>query len=197
MTKKEYLKKLENALTGLPYSEIKDVLSDYEEHFDAGLSAGRSEDELTKSLGEPRNIAKQIKAVSKIEKAEKNVSVANIFRAILATAGLGFINLIFVVGPFMGLVGILIGMFCAAIGVISAGVVSTVASIVFTAAPNLAVNYFGEVGALPAAGIFFGIALACFGLLFIIGCGYAAKWFYLLTVQYLKFNARIITGEKE
>lgn len=197
MTKNEYLKKLENALTGLPYSEIKDVLSDYEEHFEAGKSAGRTDKELVDSLGDPIAIAKQIKATAKIKKAEKNVSVANIMRAILATAGLGFVNVVFILGPFLGLVGTLIGLFGAGIGITAGGIGATVGSFVLAVAPNITHQYLGELGNYPVAGIFFGIALSCFGLLFLVGCSYLTKWFYTLTVNYLKFNARIITGEKE
>jgi uncharacterized membrane protein len=97
----------------------------------------------------------------------------------------------------MGLVGALIGLFGAAIGITSGGIVATVASFIMTIAPNLTDRYFGELGNLPIAGIFMGIAMTCFGLLFIIANGYIAKWFYILTVKYLKLNARIITGEKE
>ncbi len=43
MRRKEYLDRLKTYLQGLPIDEIQDILTDYEEHFDIGISKGKSE----------------------------------------------------------------------------------------------------------------------------------------------------------
>ncbi len=194
MTKKEYLKKLEGGLSGIPESDVKDIMADYEEHFSIGESEGRSEQELIESLGEPGTLGKQIKADYRIKKAEKNFSANNIVRAVFATAGLGFLNLVFVLGPFLGALGMLFGLMAGGITITSIGVVLSLSSLIAAFVP---VSQFTFSGMYPQAMIFFGISMASFGLLFLIGWGYLVKWFYILTVRYLKFNAKIITGERE
>lgn len=196
MNKETFIKKLKAGLVGLSKEEVDDVLSDYEEYFSSGLEEKRTEEDIAKSLGDPKAIAKQIKVTAKIKKAETNWSAGNITRAVLATAGLGLLNVIFILGPFMGLVGTLFGLFAAGIGMFAGGVVSFIVSIIMWSDPNFASNYV-NMGAHPAAVLFLGISLACFGVLWTVGSGYLAKWFYILTVKYLKLNARVITGEKE
>lgn len=196
MTKETFIKKLKGSLNGLPKEEIDEVISDYNEYFDSGLAEKRTEDDIAKSLGDPVTIAKQLKVTAKIKKAEDHWSAGNIMRAVLATAGLGMLNLIFVFGPFMGLVGTLIGLFATGIGLTAGGIAGSIVSIVAWSSPEFT-NHYVTVGAHPAAVLFLSIFLACFGLLFTIGCGYLAKWFYIITVKYLKLNARVITGEKE
>ncbi|ABW17651.1 DUF4097 family beta strand repeat-containing protein [Alkaliphilus oremlandii] len=58
MNREEYLKQLKAALKSLPEDELQDILYDYEEHFDIGLSKGKSEKEISAELGDPKEIAK-------------------------------------------------------------------------------------------------------------------------------------------
>ena len=196
MTKELFLKQLRASLSGMNTEEIKDIMADFEEHFEAGKEDGRSEEEIAKLLGEPEIIANQLKVSAKIKKAETSRSVSNITRAVLATLGLGALNLIFVVGPYFGLVGVLFGLFGAGIGIFAAGFVSIIAGIIVWVSPGL-VDQYVYLGMHPAAIIFLGVFVTCFGILFLIGCGYLTKWFYILTVKYLKLNLGVITGERE
>ncbi|MFA7253380.1 MAG: DUF1700 domain-containing protein [Patescibacteria group bacterium] len=196
MKQETFIKNLKLSLNGLSKAEIDEVVADYLEYFEAGAAEKRSEDEIAKSLGDPRAIGKQIRATARIKKAEDQWSATNITRAVLATAGLGMLNLIFVFGPFMGLVGVLIGLFGTGIGITAGGIAGTIASIVAWSDPDFASNYI-NIGAHPAAILLLSAALVCFGLIFTVGCSFLAKWFYILTVKYLRLNARVITGEKE
>lgn len=62
MNKKEFIDILKNQLSGLPKEDIDEILYDYEEHFSVGLVRGKSEDEISKELGDPKKIAKSYKA---------------------------------------------------------------------------------------------------------------------------------------
>ena len=72
------------------------------------MENGKTEEEIAFSLGDPRILAKQFSASYAVQRAESSTSVNNILRAVLAVVGLGFFNLVFVLGPFLGLVGVLV-----------------------------------------------------------------------------------------
>ena len=59
MKKKEFLEELESHLVGLDKEDVKEIIEDYEEHFKIGKKKKRKESEICKSLGDPRQIAKE------------------------------------------------------------------------------------------------------------------------------------------
>lgn len=61
MDKREFLEELEERLVGVAKEDREDILQDYEEHFKAGKKKRRSEQEISKSLGEPKEIAREIR----------------------------------------------------------------------------------------------------------------------------------------
>ncbi|MCX7708460.1 MAG: DUF1700 domain-containing protein [Clostridia bacterium] len=188
MNKHEFLTTLKNNLASMPEAEKGEILYDYEEHFRIGQEDGKSEEEIAASLGDPRFIARQFKADFSINQAATNTSAGNIFKAVLATVGLGFFNLVFVFGPFMGLVGALIVFFAAALGVTVGGLGTLLVVFLAPAFPD-----FIAMDVSPVVAVFMSIGTTCLGLLMFIGCCYLAKFFYKGTVKYLKWNMDIIT----
>jgi len=191
MNKKDYIKKLSSYLVGIAEEDRKDVISDFEEHFKEGLAEGRTEEDIAGSLGDPRSLANQLKASILVNRAEKTTSAANITRAVFATLGLGFFNLIFILGPFIAIAGVLVALFACAIAFTATGITVFFASIFGPLFPQ----YF-SVLINPAVAIIGSIGLACLGILFFIGCIYLAKLLYRVFVRYIKFNLRIITGRE-
>lgn len=188
MNKNTYLNKLRNNLKSLPKAEVEDIVSDYEEHFEIGKNKGRKADEIAKALGDPKDLAKQFGAQYYVEKASKNKSATNIARAVFATVGLGFLNLIFVFGPFMAIVGIIIGIFAASLGISIAGL-ALIFSGIFPAL--LPVDPAG----LSLVGVsLVGVSLASLGAILFIGSTYLTKGVYILLIKYLKFNIGIINA---
>lgn len=194
MNKSEFLKELSSLLSSLPSDERQEILFDYEEHFSVGKENGKTEDEIIKSLGSPRSIAKQYNASYIVTQAEINPSPSNMTKAVFATLALGFFNLVFVLGPFLGVVGVLIGLFGASIGMTLAGI-----AVFFQGALGPAMGSLGPyinipfaLEANPGATIFLGLGLTALGLLFSIGNCYLAKFLYIGTVKYLKFNLKLI-----
>jgi len=191
MNKKQFLDQLTVSLRGIPNEERLDIISDFEEHFKFGMEKGRSEDELSESLGNPKILAKQLKTNVLVVQAEKSASATNITRAVFATLCLGFFNLIFVLGPFLGIVGVLFGLFATAVAAAASGITLLVATIFGPLFPEL-------VGVVvnPAVGIFGSIGLACFGILFFIGNIFLSKVLYRVFIKYIKFNTRVIKGRE-
>ena len=190
LNKKQFLKELREELKQVPKEDLDSLMEDFEEHFEIGLSKGRNEEELVKSLGTPNTIAKHVKAYFLVRQAEDKTSVINFLRAIFATIGLGFFNLIVRSGVLMGILFLLVGFFLASGAIVFAGITSIVSPFIAPYIENISLG-----GINPLAIFFFGIGLTAFGLLFFIANGYIARWFYNIIIKYLKMNIKIITGE--
>jgi len=54
----EFLKTLMRALKHMSATEKQDIIDDYREHFEAGLEAGKTEQEVATALGNPKHLAK-------------------------------------------------------------------------------------------------------------------------------------------
>lgn len=198
MDKKEFLAALEKALGNMSVSEKQDILYDYDEHFSAGIEAGKSEQEIAEGLGTPALLARQFRADYLVKKAEDHKSTENILRAVLAIIGLGFFNLVIVLGPFLAAVGVLAGLLTAAVAVTAAGVFSFFAVIVSPLAfPFLPHNLvISNTATAMIGGMLLSLGISALGILMGIGVIYMIKWFYNLTIQYLKMNISIATNRR-
>ncbi len=63
MNKMEYLSALKEALSDTEESIMREIVSDYEEHFQAGMENGKSEEEICEDLGSIEDLVKEIKDV--------------------------------------------------------------------------------------------------------------------------------------
>ena len=100
----------------LPSDDREEILEEFKDHFTFGLEEGKTEEEISKSLGSPQHIAKEIVATSQLEMFGEKRSFGNLLRATWAVIGLSFFNLVIVLGPFLGLVGVLIGGWVTGLG---------------------------------------------------------------------------------
>jgi len=192
MNKKQFFEKLAMNLKGLPDDEIKDILDDFKEYFDIGKERGRSEEDLLSSLGEPRVLARQIKAESYIKKAEETTSAANITRAVFTSIGLSFFNIIFTLPLFVTVICILGVLFAVSVSLSATGVTGVLVSLLYP----LFSRYLSFMVNPVAVGFAF-LGLCSFGILFFVGNLYLSKLFYRQIVRYLKFNLSIIRGRRQ
>jgi len=189
-TKKQFMSELKKNLKSLSKEDREEIIEDYEEHFDVGKKKKRTEADIAKSLGKPKQLAKQAKAELLVSKAEKKKSFKNIWKAIFATIGLSFFNLIVMLGPFIAMFAIVISFFAAGFAIAMSGLALVVAAF-------LPLEFFYIPAFNHLAMFFGGIGLVCLGILFCIGTWYIGKGFSILTIKYIKLNIRIISGEKE
>jgi uncharacterized membrane protein len=207
MNKEEFMRTLDETLNSFTWQEKKEIMYDYEEHFRIGLESGKSEEDLISELGDPRGIADQYKLSSNSENQEiskpvynsyqsstinyeKNRSNAdNISVSIIAAISLLIFNLIFIVGPYLGLAGGLIGLFAGAIGAFFGGIALTFGTM-FAPLVHSFSNFNGNIS--PTASVLFGIGTTAFGALFFIGDCYLAKYFIKGTIKYVNWNLSII-----
>lgn len=191
MNKSEFLGKLNKKLKDIPECDKKDILFDYDEHFAIGLEQGRNEEEIAESLGSPDVLAKQLNVSYMINQAENTSSIGNIFKAVFATLGLGFFNLVFILGPFLGIVGVFIGLFAGSIAIVISGITLFLGIFAQPFLPDYINIPFN-----PLISILLSIGFTALGILATMGCCYLAKAFYQVTIKYLKMNLNIINNKK-
>ena len=81
MTRNEFLDTLRQCLSGLPQTEIDEVIADYEAHFEEGLAAGRSEEDIAAALGDPERLGKELRAEIGLRRWESARTPGNFFAA--------------------------------------------------------------------------------------------------------------------
>ncbi len=189
MNRNEFLSILERSLGNMAQSDRIDILYDYKEHFNIGMAEGKSEEDICLALGDPRTIAKQYRVDHIVKQADENRTAGNILRAIFAALSLGFFNLIIILPVFFTLVGILLSLYGAAVSITVAGVGCLLAVILQPVFPD-----FINIPTINQGVIIFGsVGLTAMGLLFSVGCINVTKFFYHITIKYIKANIKIIS----
>ncbi|USG64154.1 DUF1700 domain-containing protein [Brevibacillus ruminantium] len=183
MNRREFIDELNALLRDLPDKERLDIVADYTEHFLIGVERGKSEEEIAESLGSPKALAREILAGYRIHQAQSNASVGNITRAVLATVSLGFFNLVFVLGPFIGMIGALFAFFVAAITLFFAPLVFFLQYGI----PNVSHDRMMM--------LFASMASCGLGGMLAIGLARLSRWLYRQFLRYLQFNVRMIRGK--
>src|SRR6267154_913781 len=95
MNRVAFLRTLRDGLGGLPAREIDDILADYAAYFDEAHTSGRSEEDVTNSLGDPRRLARELRAESGLRRWENHRSLGNSATVLLAIGGLAAVDIIF------------------------------------------------------------------------------------------------------
>ncbi|MGG1140449.1 HAAS signaling domain-containing protein [Bacillus mycoides] len=181
MTKDKFLQQLNASLKRLSEKERADILKDYEEHFTFGLEEGKTEEEITASLGSPAQIAKELLADYHLEKVTASATTGNVFRAIWAVIGLGFFNLVIVLGPAIALAALIFSGWVLGISFLGSPLLVIVDTIVH---PNtfLLFNLFAS---LAFCGLGYFVVIAMLSLTKLANNGF---------VRYLKFNIALVKG---
>ena len=181
MTKDQFLKQLQAGLKKLPAEEQKDILHDYEEHFFIGMEEGKTEEEIAHSLGAPQQITKELLATYHLEKVENTISTGNIFRALWAVIGLGFFNLVIVLGPFIALVALIVSGWVVGASFILSPLLVLIDSVL-------------QPSGFAFFPLFISILLVGLGIFIAIAMFYLTKFSMKGFVSYLKFNANLVKG---
>lgn len=189
MNRNEFLNILEKSLGNVTQSDRIDILYDYKEHFNIGVAEGKSEEDICLALGDPRAIAKQYRVDHIVKQADENRTAGNILRAIFAALSLGFFNLIIILPVFFTLVGILLSLYGVAVSTTVAGVGCFLAVFLQPVLPD----YINIPDINQGVIIFVSVGLTAMGLLFSIGCINATRFFYNITIKYIKANVKIIS----
>jgi uncharacterized membrane protein len=181
VNKEQFLQNLNKRLKSIPKEERHDIRHDFEEHFTFGLEAGKTEEEIAESLGNPEKLAKELLATYHLEKVEATATTGNIFRAMWAVIGLGFFNLTIVLGPFIALSAVILSGWMLSVG--------------FTLSPVLVlVNTIIYPETFALFDLFFSLVLSGTGLFIAIGMFFATRVMATGFVRYLQFNMKLVKG---
>lgn len=189
MKKKDYLDLLKVALNGLPSEEIADIMRDQEEFIREAIAAGRNEEEVLQSLGNPIELARNLKAEIKIVKAQDEKHFVDKIKGVLSAVGavlvLAPFNLIFVLGPLFALIGVLVGGWAAALSLLGVFIFLMVIFFGFAIFVPSSFLVYSTILFTSLGGVFFG--LAAIGLMYFI-----TLFFSHLILKYLKWNLNFI-----
>lgn len=187
MNKNDYLNRLKTNLQGLSKEEIDDILSDYEEHFQIGLSKGKTEEEISKELGDPKEVAAGYKLNLKINQDTDKTNYSskatndNTKKFILGLL-LVIVNIVVLFGPAMALFGIILGIFGMGIGFSfgGLGILLRLPFVFIGNSPHI----------LTTLGL--GLGLGALGILIVILGALIVKYLFILIRKYLKWNVELV-----
>ncbi|MCT4612912.1 MAG: DUF1700 domain-containing protein [Clostridia bacterium] len=188
MNKKDFLKKLEELLEGVP--EKGEIIYDYKEHFDIGNENGKSDSEIIEELGSPEDIAMQYNASLMVSKAEEKMSVVAILKAIASVISLGLLNLFLVMGPVAIIISILVGGFAVAGGIAATGIGIMISAMAY---PFVSLVVEQVLVGVSVYLIFFtGLMVFSLGVIvFILGIIFT-KYLYKVLLKYLRYNVNLV-----
>jgi uncharacterized membrane protein len=94
MNRVAFLTHLQDGLAGLGEGEIDEILADYIAYFDEAIASGRSEEEVSAALGDPRRLARELRAESGLRRLENHASLGNTATALMALGGLAAVDIL-------------------------------------------------------------------------------------------------------
>jgi uncharacterized membrane protein len=181
MTRQAFMARLREGLGGLAPEAQAEIVADYEAHFADGLAAGRSEEAVAASLGDPARLAQELRAEAGFRQWEARRGPSSAGAAALAFLGLGALDVLFLLPILMAIVGVLIGLGAAAVAIFAGGVV------VFVAGPITGAPGGPMVAMLVGLGLITGaVSLGALVSLASIGTVNASVWYARLHYRVLK-----------
>lgn len=181
MDRKQFLYELEQLLHPLPKDERDDILADYNEYFANGLTEGKSEKEITEKLGSPRSIAIELGVQSSFDSPNSTSKNSNTFGAVAVTIAIFFFNLVFILGPAIGILGVLFGFWASGVCLIFAPLLQIVS--VWLGFTDF---YLFE--------IFVSIACSGLGLFIVVGMYHLSKVVAKGFKKYFRWNISVVKG---
>jgi len=124
MNRVAFLRILRDGLAGLPAHEIDDILADYAAYFDEAHASGRSEEEVATALGDPRRLARELRAETGLRRWENHRSLGNSATALLALGGLAAVDILLLLLPLLFavmLTVLVVGLVIFVLGIVGIG----------------------------------------------------------------------------
>ncbi len=187
MTRNEFMTRLRQGLVGLNPDYIREVMSDYETHFEDGAQSGRSEEEIAAALGDPGRLARELRAEAGFQRWEKARTPGNLVGAMLALMGLATVDVIFLFPFLCAMFGIFVGFSVACLVLVVVGFALMIGALF----PGLA--WFGATGGIEVLAV----GLAGAGLV-ALGVGLGAlfslvvNFVFRALVRYARLHFRLI-----
>ena len=183
MNKNEFLEQLSSSLQNMPNSEKKDIISEYETHFISGKQDGISEEEISKKLGNPKTIAKELNVSYAISNADNRRSLKNIMTALFSVMSLSVLNFICIIIAFF----LLLFLLPLLLALIIATPLLIISPILL-----IGLGFFKGFHQISYSDVYNVFIAFCIGLLISVISYQLIKHIYSLLVKYLKWNLAIL-----
>jgi uncharacterized membrane protein len=188
MNRAAFLTILRDGLAGLPAPEIDDILADYTAYFDEARASARSEEDVAAALGDPRRLARELRAETGLRRWENHHSLGNSATALLALGGLAAVDILLLL-PLL---------FAAALALLVIGLVMFVLGIVGIGAllSLFKIENFASIAAIVLrAAVGIGLIAASVGLggLLVLGFNGAVK----MLGRYARLHYRLLKPEQD
>ncbi|WP_237982118.1 DUF1700 domain-containing protein [Bacillus thuringiensis] len=183
MNKSEFLEQLSSSLRNMPNVEKKDIISEYETHFISGKQDGKCEEEISRKLGNPKTIAKELNVSYAIQNADKKRSFKNMITALFSVMSLSVLNFAFIIIAFF----VLLFLLPILLALIIATPLLIISPILLTG-----LGFFKGFHQISYSDVYNVFIAFCGGLLISVICYQMVKHLYALLVKYLKWNIAIL-----
>lgn len=188
MNRVAFLTILNDGLAGLPADEIDDILADYMSYFDEAEASGRSEAEVAAALGDPRRLARELRAETGLRRWENRRSLGNSAAALLALGGLAAVDFLFLLPVLFAvtLIMLVIGLIVVVLGIVGIGLLLSL----------LKLGHFASVAAIvlrAVAGIGLIASSVGGGALLLLGLNGAVK----MLGNYARLHYRLLKPEQD
>ena len=175
--KEAFIKELHGLLREIPKKERDEIIYDIKEHFHQGLSEGKTEEQVSVELGSPKLIAKEL--LVEYQSTQDNRKGFSLLRAI----GLGFFNLIFILGPALAIFGVVLAGWVVAI-TFMVSPLAMLGSTLFLQYHEFSLTFFVS------------FILCGLGIFISLGMLKASKGLNNILQKYVNYNLRVIRGAR-
>jgi uncharacterized membrane protein len=188
MNRVAFLRTLRDGLAGLPAREIDDIVADYTAYFDEAQASGRSEEDVATALGDPRRLARELRAETGLRRWESHRSLGNSGTALLALGGLAAVDILLLLPLLFAvtLAVLVIGLVIFVLGIVGIGALLSL----------LKIGHFASIAAMAlraVAGIGLIAASAGLGGLLVLGFNGAVK----MLGRYARLHYRLLKPEQD
>jgi uncharacterized membrane protein len=181
MTRQAFMARLMEGLRGMPPTAQAEIIADYNNHFNEGAAAGRSEADVAAGLGDPGRLARELRAEAGLRRWEEQRTASAGASAVFAVLGLGAIDILILLPILMGVGSAIFGVGIAVIAIFFAG------GVVFAAGPFSGLPGGAAAAVLAGIGMMAGAAsLGAVLSIITIGLVNALVWYGRLHYRLLK-----------
>jgi uncharacterized membrane protein len=146
-------------------------MSDYVAYFDEAHASGRSEEEVAAALGDPRRLARELRAETGLRRWENHHSLRNSANVLLALGGLAAVDILILL-PLLFAVMLVVLIACLVIfvlGVIGIGTLLGTFKLIFVASiSRIVLRVLGGIALISAS--------AGLGTLLVLALNGAVRW---------------------
>ncbi|MBR0851832.1 DUF1700 domain-containing protein [Bradyrhizobium diazoefficiens] len=171
MSRDDFLHILADGLQGMPAREIDDILADYAAHFEEARASGRTEQEVASALGDPRRLARELRAETGLRRWENHHSLRNSTAALFALGGLAVVDILLLLPLLLAvlLILLLIAFVMFVLGIVGIG-------LLFSVYRDFGDGHLVRLMLRSIAGIALVTTGVGFGALLALGLNAAVRW---------------------